>query len=392
MMEPPRNLLFSAGDLSGNIHAARVARCLLSRHPSWRLHALGDGHLEAAGARIIGDTSHLGVIGFASAMAVLPRSVLLRKRLEHFLKSTSVDAALLCDWGGFNMRLLPLLKRLEIPTLYYFPPRSWQKTGQLRLDVAQLATQIATPFEWSAQLLQGAGAEAEWVGHPLLEIVEETRQKYSRATLRAEFGVSRDELLIALLPGSRKSELQLLSPHLAGAMELLSKQLSQRLRFVVAVPRGAAAQVRAYFPGVPVHEECSSKVLLACDAAFVKSGTITLEAAVCDAPQIVLYDVPPFVHAQIRLLKLDKKIPFVAMPNIIAGRMVVPELLGVRCRAPQLAEEMKRLLSSDKLRQAMRQEYARIRGALGVNLPQAATERTADLLEEVLAVHSSVGR
>lgn len=392
MMDSPRKLLFSAGDLSGNIHAARVARCLRARHPNWQLYALGDAHLEAAGARIIGDTSHLGVIGFASAMAVLPRSLLLRRKLDRFLQSTSIDAALLCDWGGFNMRLLPALQRAGIPSLYYFPPRSWQKTGRLRLDVAQMATQIATPFQWSARQLQAAGAKAEWVGHPLLEIVEEVRQKYSRSSLRAEFGAREGELLIAILPGSRKSELQLLSPHLAGAIALLQKRFpSEKLRFVVAVPRGAAQQVRAHFPDMPVHEECSTKVLLACDAAFVKSGTITLEAAVCDAPQIVFYDVSPIVHAQIRLTGLDKKIPFVAMPNIILGRMAVPELLGARCRAPELAEAMSGLLADDKLRQTMRQEYSHIRAALGVNLTETATERTADLLEEMLAARLPVG-
>jgi lipid-A-disaccharide synthase len=381
-----KTLFISAGDLSGDIHAARVVRRILERHPDWQIFALGGSHLKAAGARIVGDTRHLGVIGFASAMAVLPRSLRLRRKADRFLQGHKVDAALLCDWGGFNSRLLPELNRRNIPSLYYFPPRSWQKTGEGGLAIASLATRIATPFDWSAQRLKNAGANVEWVGHPLLEIVDERAAQVSRQAIREEIGVTGGQLLIAVLPGSRDSELKLLAPHLAGAMRLLNKNYPGQLRFVVAVPEGAAKRVRPHFPDTPIYEGRTTQILLASNGAMVKSGTVTLETAVCNIPQIVVYDVSPIVHAQIRLTGLHKKVPFVAMPNIILGRGAVPELLGIKCRPAPIAEAMSVFIESSEARVAMQQEYCRVREALGAELPYTATNRTVEMLEEMLGV------
>src|SRR5690606_10302146 len=121
----------------------------------------------------------------------------------------------------------------------------------------------------------------------------------------------------------------------------------------VVVPVGARDRVRAHFPNTPICENRSTEVLLACDAAIVKSGTITLEAAVCNVPQVVPYDVSLVVHAQIRLTGLHKKVPFVAMPNIIMGRTIVPELLGVRCRPQPVADALSTLLEKPDARRAM---------------------------------------
>lgn len=379
-----KTLFVSAGDLSGDIHAARVVRRILERHPDWQVFALGGPHLKAAGARIIGDTRNLGVIGFTSAMAVLPRSLRLRRKADKFLRARKVDAALLCDWGGFNSRLLPELNHLAIPSLYYFPPRSWQKTGEGGLAIAPITSRIATPFDWSAQRLEKAGAKVEWVGHPLLEIVEEKAAEFSRQATREKLEVRDNELLIAVLPGSRNSELKLLAPHLAGAMRLLNEKYPGQLRFVVAVPEGAAARVRLHFPETPIVEGKTTQVLLASNAAMVKSGTVTLETAVCNIPQVVVYDVSLIVHTQIRLTGLHKKVPFVAMPNIILGRKAVPELLGVRCRPQPIAEAMSVLIESSEARVEMQQEYSRVREALGAGLPYTATERVTRMLEEML--------
>jgi lipid-A-disaccharide synthase len=376
--------LFSAGDLSGDIHAARLAREVLRRHPDWKIYALGGAYLRAAGAEIIGDTSDLGVIGFMSAMAVLPRLLWLRHKANRFLKTRRVDAAVLCDWGGFNSRLLKETGRQSVPSLFYFPPRSWQQKGEGGLAIATQTTRIATPFEWSATRLQNAGGNAEWVGHPLLEIVREARREYSRPKTRAALDATENQLLIAVFPGSRAGELRAIAPHLAGAMKLLNQKFPDQLRFVVVVPAGAKARVQPLFPGATIWENRSTEALLACDLAMVKSGTITLEAAVCDAPQIVVYDVDFAATAQIYLTGLRKKIPSVAMPNIILNRGFIPELLMEFCRAENIAEKMSALIQNPESRAAMRREYSHVRAALGENLPYTATHRTADILEEMI--------
>jgi lipid-A-disaccharide synthase len=320
-----------------------------------------------------------------SAMAALPRLLWMRHKANQFLKARRVDAAVLCDWGGFNSRLLKEINRRNVPSLFYFPPRSWQQKGEGGLAIATQATRIATPFDWSAKRLQNAGGNAEWVGHPLLEIVREARQKYSRDETRAALGVEEGQLLIAVFPGSRAGELNVIAPHLAGAMKLLNQKFPGQLRFVVVVPEGARARVQPLFEDVTIWENRSTEVLLACDLAMVKSGTITLEAAVCDAPQVVVYDVGLAATAQIYLTGLRKKIPFVAMPNIILNRGFIPELLMEFCRAPNIAAKMESLISNPEARDSMRREYSQVRTALGENLPYTATQRTADILEEIVS-------
>ena len=375
-------IFLSVGDLSGDLHCAALARELLRRHPDWQINALAGTNTRDAGAQLIGDTSGLGVIGFSSALAVVPRSLRLKKQALRWLESNRPDAAILCDWGGFNTRLMPDLNRLQIPILYYFPPRSWQKTGDGGLGIAPHCQSIATPFAWSAQRLNEAGGRAVWVGHPILERLQGASP---RGQLRAEFGIADDEELIALLPGSRAMELKSIAPHVERACRILA---TPKRRFIVAAAPGATAALAKVFKvfgtNFQIIENRTFDVLRAADFAIVKSGTSTLEAAVAGCPQIVVYDAPRLLHWQVALTGLRKKIPFIGMPNIIAGRAIIPEVLGDDCRAPNIARAAEELLGdTDKLDQ-MRADYAAVRVALGAELPQGATLATADLVEDLV--------
>ena len=287
-----------------------IVRCWCAKFcvaiPIGEIFALGGPHLRDAGAKIIGDTSGLGVIGFISALQVLPRALHLKRQVLAWLDTHQIDGAILCDWGGFNARLLPDLKAREVPTLFYFPPRSWQKTALAPNEkniVAELSTVIATPFEWSAQALNAAGGNAHWVGHPLLE--KQTPSKAIR-TIRIEFGaVGPHDKLIALLPGSRELELKMIAPQINAAVRQMKRDFlkpagdDETWHFVAAVPNGARETACKYLQEpTAVVENRAGDVLAACDAAIVKSGTSTLEAAVAGAPQVVVYDLPPLLRAQ----------------------------------------------------------------------------------------------
>lgn len=374
-------ILFSVGDLSGDIHCAALVRELLKRHPEWQITALAGTATRAAGAHIIGDTSGLGVIGFSSAIAVVPRSWRLKNSALSWIEEHKPDAAILCDWGGFNTRILPYFNAAQIPVLYYFPPRSWQKIGDGGLQIAPNCEAIATPFEWSAQRLNEVGGNARWVGHPILERLKNAP---SRQQLRAQFGVADDEQLIALLPGSRGMELQTIAPHVARACEMLAQD---KRCFAVAAAPGATSALKKVFGGqFQIIENQTFDLLRAADFAIVKSGTSTLEAAVADCPQIVVYDAPRLLHWQVALTGLRKKIPFIGMPNIIAGRAIIPEILGDECRANNIAEAAQLLLSDESKLDQMRADYAGVRTALGAELSLSATAATADFVEEIVGV------
>lgn len=337
--------------------------------------------MQAAGASLVGDTSGLGVIGFTSALATLPRTLALKKNVLAWVTREKPDVAVLCDWGGFNTRILAELQRLQIPVLYYFPPRSWQKHGDGGLAVIPFCERIATPFKWSADRLIAANGHAEWVGHPLLETV---RPSKPREELRREFGAGPQNRLVTLMPGSRTLEISYIASHVATAAELLEQRYPD-LRFVIAAPSGGGARLRAVFPShYSIAEGRTADVLLASDFAIVKSGTSTLEAAVADVPQIVVYEVPKLLHLQIKLTGLQKKVPFVAMPNIILERGTIPELLGEKCRGPIIADTMAEFLDDPARTAAVRANYKVVRQALGEDLPYTATDRTVDLVAEIV--------
>jgi lipid-A-disaccharide synthase len=371
-------IIFLAGEVSGDIYSARLARLLRERNPGWRLHALGGPHLgRAVNGEWIGDTSHCSAIGICSAAMIYPRGKLLSWRLHKFVRQRRIAAAVLCDWGYFNCAQLKFLRSQGVPVLYFFPPRSWQRAGTAGLGIAPLVTRAATPFEWSARRLNAAGCDADWVGHPL---IEELALNPDRAALRAEFGAADGARLVALFPGSRRPELHVLAPRLAAAANIL--RLKHHTAFVAAVPAELAPLARKYFPAwVKVVSERSADVLAACDAALVKAGTVTLEAAVLGAPQVIIYDLDWSRRFEWLFLWSWKRIPFVGMPNIILQRMAVPELLGLDCRAEAMAFAVEELLTNEVQRGKMMNDYEEIRRAIGSELGEAPTVRVAGIVE-----------
>ena len=363
------------------------------RYPDWDLFGVGGIEMKASGATMLADTRDCGVIGVGPALKLVPRLLKLRHRVLDWCAQERPQLVVLCDWGAFNARLLPALRELEIPVLYYFPPGSWQKKGARGMSIAPLVTRVATPFSWSAERLQKAGANAEWVGHPILETVRPLGENdEERQSLRREFGVLQNEKLVVLMPGSRSLELRSIAPHLAQVAALLQHQSStgNKVKCVVAVPRGRTARVKKYFSDMPIVENRAPELLMACDAAVVKSGTSTLEAAVANAPQVVVYDAPAILQWQWRLMGGTKKIPFVAMPNIIAEREIVRELLGTDCRPKTIVTELKLLLVDVATRVKMREDYRQVRRALGAELPQSATARTAQIIEEMVCDEATI--
>lgn len=374
-----------AGEVSGDLHTALLARKLVERHPEWTLHALGGPNLKKAiadspGSQFLGDTSNLSAIGILSASVVYLRCRKLFYRALDFIRKNEVDAVVLCDWGGFNGRLLPHLHALGVPVLYYFPPRSWQRTGSGGLDIARYVTRVATPFQWSAERLTEVGCSAEWVGHPL---VQSTQQTEARRTLRAEFGIVDDQPLIALLPGSRSTEIRVLAPRLAEVAKRLNA--TRNLRFIAVVPETMRELTRSYLPEwVTILSDRAKDVLRACDAAIVKMGTATLEAVLVGAPQVAVYDLSVLLRIEWCLLWAWKRIPFIAMPNIILQREAVPELLGLHCNPEKIEQSITAVLEDEKVRLRMFNDYLEICRALGSELPMSATERTAEMVEEMI--------
>jgi lipid-A-disaccharide synthase len=308
---------------------------------------------QSSGGQFLADTTNCSAIGISSAIKIYFRCRRLAKLLLEFVDREGIDLAILCDWGGFNGRLLPKLHALGIPTLYYFPPRSWQRNGSRGLGIVSWVTRVATPFQWSADRLRRAGARAEWVGHPSLENVPPARE---RPILRSSFGVKPGDTLVALLPGSRRSEIRILAPRMAKVDTIVNTQ--RRVQFIAVVPKHLTAEARLHLPPhIRIVTNCAMELLYAADAAIVKTGTSTLEAALANTPQLSVYDVS------------------------LVGRI---EWIGPDCQPEKIARDLMRLLTDERIRTKMKADYALIRQALGSNSPMTPTERTAEIVEEML--------
>ena len=385
MPPSPHSILFIAGDVSGDVHTAALARTLLSHDSSLILYAMGGARLREAvgrsrGGQFIGDTSHCSAIGLVSAIKIYFRCWRLRARMRRFLRKHHVDAVVLCDWGAFNGRILPELHARGLPILYYFPPRSWQRTGSSGLGIVPHVKRVATPFAWSAERLRAAGCCAEWVGHPSLENVHPPEE---RAALRLRFGVQPGETLVALMPGSRLTEISVLGPRMAQAAALINAK--RPVRFIAVVPRELTPDARKYLPdSVQIVTDCAPDLLQASDAAIVKTGTSSLEAALAGVPHVAVYDVSIIGRIEWCLLWAWKRIRFYAMPNIILQREAVPEFIGLKCQPAKIAAAIQSLLDDGPVRRQMMEDCALIRQALGSELPVAPTERTAQIVEEML--------
>jgi lipid-A-disaccharide synthase len=381
------SILLIAGDVSGDVHTAALARTLLAHDPNRRLHALGGKRLrevvaQSPGGKFLADTTNCSAIGVLSAIKIYFRCRRLRDQLFEFVRTHHIDLTVLCDWGAFNGRVLPQLHALGIPILYYFPPRSWQRIGPSGLGIVPYVTRVATPFPWSAQRLRDAGASAEWVGHPSLENIPTSAE---RTALRRKFDVGPDDTLVALLPGSRPSEIRVLASRMAKTAAIVNAQT--RVQFIAVVPRELAEEAHAHLPpSIRIVSDCAKELLRASDAAIVKTGTGTLEATLAGTPQVTVYDVsvPGRIEWCLLWAWRWRRIPFIAMPNIILQREAVPELMGLGCQPEKIAQELIRLLKDELARDKMLRDYARIRQALGAELPTPPTERTAQIVEEML--------
>jgi lipid-A-disaccharide synthase len=384
----PPSILFIAGDVSGDVHAAALARALLAHDPSRAIHALGGKRLREAvaqspGGVFLADTSDSSAIGVVSALLIYFHCRRLRGRLREFLARHHVDLVILCDWGGFNRRIIAELHGRGLRIFYYFPPASWQRSGTRALCIVPYVSGVATPFAWSAERLRAAGARAEWVGHPSLEYSGTMEE---RSAARRRYANGPNEKVIALLPGSRLTELKVLGPRMAQTISLIQREMDAR--FIAAIPRELAAQARRYLPDeVEIVSDQTREILLAADAAIIKTGTGTLEGALAGTPQVTIYDVSLIGRIEWCVLWSWRwwRIRFIAMPNIILQRPVVPELIGLNCRPEKIARELLRLLQDDQARRRMLADYALIAQALGSELPISATERTAQMVEETLS-------
>lgn len=376
-----REILFVAGEASGDMHAAGVARALVARQAPFALTGVGGDRMEAAGVRLLEHASHLSVIGFAGVLGHLPMLWRLLGRLRERFESGSVAAAVLVDYGGFNLGFVAAAaKAAGIPVLYYITPQVWAsrpgRIAKLRATVSRAA--VIFPFEET--LLRAHGVDATFVGHPLIDAAATLPD---RAEARRALGLDADRPVLALFPGSRRQEV---ARHVVPFVET-ARDLERRIPGLqVVVSHAPTVTIEAGTVPYPLVRAPSLTLLRAADAALCKSGTTTLEAAVTGCPLVLAYRMGGLDYAIARRLV---RIPDIGLVNIVAERRIAPEFVQDAFVPARVADALAPLLDRGSAERArMVEALAAVRTKLGA---PGAAGRVADMVLDLAQGGSSAG-
>ena len=382
------SLFFVAGEASGDWAGALLAEALRRKRPEIRLRGVGGQRMSGAGVELVADSSDWGAIGVADALRKIPGVYREVQMLKARLAEERPSGLVLIDAGAVNVRLARMVQGCGLKILYYLPPGSWSRKPRSQA-VRDLVDVIATPYPWSRDLLSGGRARVEWVGHPVLETA---RPKLSAEQAWERCGLDRRRPVVALAPGSRGQEMRCVLPVMARAAALLAKR-SKGTQFLLPLSNPAYEdRVRQALRRVGVEalllQGMEYDALQLAGAAAVCSGTATLEFACLGLPMVVVYKASPGTTLQFLLVRgVIGKQWRAAMPNIIAGRDVVPELLWKHAKPEAVARELSSLLEDRERRQQMQWDLAEVVRSLG---EPGASDRTADLVLEMIADESTL--
>ena len=345
------------------------------------MFGLGGERFAAAGGRLIADFHGMSVTGLAEALSVVPRSIATLLKLTRAAREQQPHALVVIDYPDFNFRLMRFIKKQGIPVIYYISPQLWAwRPGRIKL-MKRSVDRVLPIFPFEEALYKSAGMDVKFVGHPLIDLA---KPRLTREAFLKKLNLDPSKPVLALLPGSRKNELERLAPVIAKAVPAIAAQVPD-VQFVVARAPNLGDGLFEPFglSGVTLRiaDVQTDDVLNACDAVITASGTATVQTALHGKPMVVLYKLSPTTY---RLGKHLATVDMYAMVNLIAGRRIVVELIQDDCTPEAVTSEAVRILSDRPYRDAMIAALDDVRRQLG---GPGASDRAAEAVLDV--VHSS---
>ena len=374
-----KKILIIAGEPSGDLHASNLVRDLKTLAPDLRFFGLGGNLSQDAGVEIVSDISSLALVGLADvlknifAVGKVYRGILKKVDQEH------PDLAILIDYPGFNLRLAKELKKRSIPVIYYISPQVWA-WGRDRINIIRKCVgKMIVFFKFEEELYKTCGVDVEFAGHPLIDTVKVSRRKDE--TLKA-YGLSKDKITIALLPGSRASEIDRLLSVMVDSAKLINGRM-KNTQFIIAKYAGLSAGMyeKAMADSgldIRIADGDTHNVVGASDFAIVTSGTATLETAIIGTPLVIIYKANILTYIA---YKLVATIGFVGIVNIIANREIAPEFLQYDATPEKISQTVLSILSDEARLKSIRKDLADVRNSLG---PPGAGMRAAKAIISLL--------
>ncbi|HLI79024.1 MAG TPA: lipid-A-disaccharide synthase [Candidatus Binataceae bacterium] len=367
-----RRIMIVAGEASGDLHGADLARQIRALDPSCELFGIAGTQMRAAGVHANVRIEDIHGLGLTELIATIGLSLRTMRDLRRILRTEKPDLVILIDYAEFNLVLAGIAKRAGVPVLYYITPQVWAwRRGRIK-KIVERADRLAVVLPFEKELYALAGDRVSFVGHPLLDRVA---PEQGRAETFARHDLPPHSKLLALLPGSRRAEVRYILPPMVEAARTLAAD--HRLVPVIALAPTLtvgqlAEQARIDLSGIRIIQGDTYSIIAASEVALVASGTATLETALLGCPMVIAYKVSPLTYRLGKMLITG--VDFIGMPNILAREKIVPELIQGELTARNLVRATEPLLH-DSIRQETVARLNSLRGRLGA--PGAAARVAA---------------
>lgn len=374
-----------SGDLQGALLITALKRQAIKAGVELEIVALGGAKMAAAGAVLLGNTSSIGSMGLLEALPFILPTLQLQKQAIACLKAQPPDLVVLIDYMGPNMKIGSYIHSSlpQVPVVYYIAPQVWvwSVTARATTRIIEISNKLLAIFPEEARYFEKRGAKVSWVGHPL---VDRMQNAPSREVARKLLSLAPETTAIALIPASRRQELKYLLPAMFEAAKQIQSQLPN-VRFLIPLALEIYRQpiekaIASY--GLQATIVCgqTTEAIAAADLAITKSGTVNLEIALLNVPQVVIYRVSSLTIAIARLLKFS--IPFMSPPNLVEMKPIVPELLQEQATPENIVQIALELLLNPIRRQETLDAYKQMRLSLGeVGVCDRAASEIFQLLE-----------
>lgn len=371
-----------AGEASGDLIAAHLIQALKARMPDIEFVGIAGPKMIAAGATSLFPMEKLAVRGYVEVLRHYREIVGIRRKLKSHFLANPPDLFIGVDAPDFNLSLEEALKRRGILTIHYVSPSIWAWRGERIGQIARAVSRILVLFPFEEPLYANAGVPVTYVGHPLADILPE---EPDREAARVQLKITRPGPVFALLPGSRVSELTAMAELFVRTAQLIAQKLPHAQFLVPTVNRDTRrifeeALYRCEAQNIPItllfgHAHAA---MAAADVVLVASGTATLEAALLKRPMVITYKMPRLSWSIIQRKKYQ---PYVGLPNILAGRFIVPELLQNEATPENLAQVLLNLLNDEGVRKGLEAEFTAMHQELRQNTAEKAAEAILPYLE-----------
>ncbi|PLX41812.1 MAG: lipid-A-disaccharide synthase [Deltaproteobacteria bacterium] len=348
-----------AGETSGDIHAGNLVSAILSRAPGTSIWGIGGERIAAAGGRLLLDYSSISAMGFVEALSNISALKSARRMMVEEFKANPPDLFIPVDFGGFNLPLAEIAAKMGIPVIYFIPPKAWAWRRSRVKRVRRTAERLMTILPFEESFWRENGVPCDYVGSPILDHLDPVTH-------------AEEPDLVGLLPGSRRSEVTRLWPLMVEAARIMSK--TKKLRFVAPRAEGLDPELLSAPPDIDIEilPGSSQEVMERARVLIIASGTATLECSLIGKPMVVVYRFSPL---SLFLVKRLVKIDYMALPNLIAGEKIVPELL--QAKPEEAASLALKLLEDGPTRSTMVKDLQAVRESMG---ERGASARAASIV------------